>query len=173
MNKGTFLHNHSPQSNSETNVDMTLLPDLGNLFEFPQCSRLCLFLGLGPNPESDIACSSPGSPLSFSLWHSPSLSLPFVTLTVWKSISVILQIFPWFGLADGSSWLAGALRLHLCPLSIMSGQALFLSFQAVWNKSDIWGISRGLGNDQRAVLWSFYFLLKTLWQSRAGTQLDQ
>ena len=119
------------------------------------------------------ACSSPGSPLSFSLWHSPSLSLPFVTLTFWKSISVILQIFLWFGLAGGSSWLAGALWLRLCSLSIMSGQALFLSFQAVWNKSDIWGISRGLGNDQRAVLWSFYFLLKTLWQSRAGTQLDQ
>ena len=64
MNKGTFLHNHSPQSNSETNVDMALLTDLGNLFEFPQFSRLCLFLGLGPNPESDmhVAVLAPHSP---------------------------------------------------------------------------------------------------------------
>ena len=89
---------------------------------------------------------------------SPSLSLPFTTLTFWKSISVTVQNFPWFGLADGSSWLAGARQRCLCSLSIMSGRALFLSFQAAWNGSDIWGISRGLGNDQRAVLWSFYFL---------------
>ena len=44
--------------------------------------------------------------------------------------------------------------------SILSGQTLFLSLEEGGHLE----IPKGLENDQRAILWSLYFLLKTLSQ---------
>lgn len=98
MNKGTFLHNHSPRSNSETNVDMTLLTDLENLFEFPQFSCLCLFLGLGPNPEPDFVSSHPGSPILQSVTF-PQSFLAFHDLNILEEHLCYFAEFPlvWVG----------------------------------------------------------------------------